>query len=162
MHKRISYGGMGCALCVILLAMASYLPTGRAATLFLASLLSYVMCFAAGKKTALIMYGAASALSMLIFPGGSLGIVISYVICFGNYPILKTIIDAKPLGLQIIFKLVLYGIYFAVVYAVFKLIINQAIPYAPVLLFLGGIFVFAFYDYLILYTGRYIDGFLHK
>jgi len=162
MNNKIAYGGMGCALCVIMLAMSAYLPTGRAATLFIASLLSYVMCFVANKKTAFIMYAASCVLGLILLSGGSPVIIASYIICFGNYPILKTIIDFKPIAFKIIAKAILYTIYFILVCLVCRLVINVEIQYAMPLLYAAAIFVFAFYDYLILYSGRYVVSLLNK
>ncbi len=156
MYKKIAHGGIATALSVILLAMSAYLPTGKAATLFMASVLAYIMCFIADRKTSTVMYLASAVLGFIISPAGALTIITTYIICFGNYPIIKTLLDTKPLALALMCKFLLYVVYCIAVYLVFTFITNVALPYAPALLFIAGIFVFAFYDFLLSYTGKYL------
>jgi len=156
MHKKISYGGMATAICVVLLMLALYVPSGKAAALFLASVTSYVTAILTDKKTAFISYGATSTLLCLIAPNASPLILVSYVVCFGNYPILMLILSDKPFAVNVIIKLLLYGVYFAFVYFICKLLFSVVFPYNVWLLFAGGTFVFAFYDRLLFHTGRYI------
>lgn len=162
MNKNIAYGGMGTSLAVLMLALSAYLPTGKAATLFLASLTLYVISLYTNVKTAIIVYVASSVLSVLIAPGGIGGNIISFIICFGNYPVIKTTLDKLKLPISILFKFILYTVYYAVVYLVFTFVFNISIPYAVWMLYLGGIFVFAFYDYLLHSTGLYVMNILFK
>lgn len=162
MHKNISYGGLGCALCVLMLAMSTYLPTLKAATLFAASALSFVVCIVSGCKTALIMYAASSALAFFICQSASPAIVISYIICFGNYPIAKYFLERGKIFISYGAKALLYVIYFVVTYSVFAFVLNLPLGYSPLILFVIGIFVFAFYDFLVGYFGRYLVYLLNK
>ncbi len=162
MHKKISYGGIGTALCIIFVWLAVYLPTGKAALVFAASLLVYIMCYELDRKTAFTMYLASSALSFLFLLGASPVIVSAYIICFGNYPIIKTFFDTKKLSLQILCKFIMYTLYFASVYTVMKLALNLTLPYALPVLYMGGIVLFGFYDTLLYQTGRYAYSLLHK
>lgn len=162
MHKKISYGGIATALCIITMCLAVYLPTGKAALVFVSSLLIYIMCYELSRKAALTVYFAASVLSFLFLFGASPFIVSAYIICFGNYPVLKTFFDTKRLPAQIFCKLLAYTLYFVCVYSVMKYLINLTLPYAFLLLYLGGIAVFGFYDYLLYQTGRYAYTLLHK
>lgn len=162
MYKKIAHGGIAAALSVILLALSVYLPTGKAAALFLASTLSYVMCFIADKKTAVVMYLASSVLGFIISPAGALTIITTYIICFGNYPIFKTTLDTKPLAISVLFKLLLYILYCVAVYLVFTFIAKITLPYAPWVLLAAGVPVFAFYDFLLSYTGKYLAYQLSK
>lgn len=162
MHKKISYGGIGTALTIIFVSLSVYLPTGKAALVFVSSLLVYVMCCETDRKTAFVMYLASSALNFLLLLGSSPVIVSAYIICFGNYPLAKTFLDTKMLSLRILCKFVMYTLYFFAMYAVIKFIINLNLPYGLPLLYISGIAVFGFYDYLLSYTGRYAYAFLHK
>ncbi len=160
MQKKVTYGGMGTALCVLLLVMSSYLPAGKAASLFLASALCYTMCYVADCKIACIMYVAATLISLIFMPGVAVTAV--FAICFGNYPVIKAYIDTRSVKLRVLFKLVLYTVYFLSVYLVFKFLLNITIPYALILLYVIGVPVFAFYDWLLVSTGRYIMHLLRK
>ncbi len=162
MHKKISYGGIGAALLIIFVWLAVYLPTGKASLVFASSLLVYIMCYELDKKTAFTMYLASSVLAFLLLLGASPVIVLAYIICFGNYPILKTFFDTKGLCLKILCKFVMYTLYFASVYAAIRLALNLTLPYALPVLYIGGIAVFGFYDWLLSQTGRYAYSLLHK
>lgn len=161
-NKNVSYGGLGCALCVLMLAMSAYLPTLKAATLFAASVLSYVVCAASGIRTAVVMYFASSVLAFFICQSGSPAIVFSYIICFGNYPFLKYVLDGKRIAISCAAKAILYVVYFFAVYAVFVRVLNLPVGYSPAILLFGGAFVFAFYDFLIAYTGKRLVYLLNK
>ncbi len=156
MQKKISYGGLGCALCVILLAMSSYLPTLKVATLFAASVIPYVVCRVTSTGTAFAMYGAASILSFLICQSGSPTVVAAFILCFGNYPVLKAIVDKKAFIPQNALKIALYIIYFFVVYFVFTKVLIIPVIYSPAILFVVGVIVFYLYDFLIMQTGVYL------
>ncbi len=156
MHKKVSYGGLATALSVILLLMSGYLPSGKAATMFMASVTVFVMCTLTNKKTAFVIYAATTLLSMLIIPS-ALAVLLSYGICFGNYPVIKTYLEQKTTVLgQILSKMVIYTIYFFLVYAAFVFVAGFSIPYAVFIMYFCGIIVFAFYDWLLTYTGIYI------
>lgn len=160
MQKKITYGGIGAALCVLVLVISAYLPTGRAASLFIASVLCYTMCYLSDCRTAVTMYVASTLLSFIFMPSSST--IVSFAICFGNYPIIKSYIDTKPQKFCFVLKFVLYTIYFLAVYFVFKHILNITIPYVPFILYAFGVLVFYFYDWLLVSTGRYIMYLLHK
>ncbi len=162
MNKKLALGGIGTALSVLFLALSAYLPTGRAACLFVASLISYIIACMADKKTAVIMFLATSVLSVFISPAGIVSVAIVYIICFGNYPIIKHYLDIKPKYVAMILKLLCYTVYSIIVYMVFSFVLNINIPYAPIVLYFVGIFVFAFYDFLLSYAGKYALGILFK
>ena len=162
MNKKLAYGGIGTALSVVFLALCAYLPTGRAASLFLSSLVSYIIACMTDKKTALMMFVASAVLSVVISPAGMLSVAAVYIICFGNYPILKNYIDLKPAVVNIFLKFVCYTIYALVTYTVFLKVLNIKITYNAAILYILGALLFAFYDFLIAYTGKYALGILYK
>ena len=156
MQKKIAYGGIASALCIILLAMSSYLPTLKAATLFSASVIPYVVCKFLNIKSAFLMYGATAILAFLICQSGSPEVAFSFGICFGNYPVFAAILERKNLIFKLISKMLLYTLYFIAVYLVFTKLLLLPLPWSPFILFALGIFVFAIYDYLIQRTGEYL------
>lgn len=156
MQKKIAYGGVASALCIILLAMSSYLPTLKAATLFAASVIPYAVCKFLSVKTAFLMYGATAILAFIICQSGSPEVAFSFGICFGNYPVFAAILERKSLSFSFISKILLYTIYFIAVYLVFTKLLLISLPWSPLILFALGIIVFAVYDYLIKRTGNYL------
>lgn len=162
MHKKVSYGGLGCALAVLFIAMSAYLPTLKAATLFVASLITYVVVWFTNKKTGIIMYGATSILALLICQSASPVIVLAYVICFGNYPVVKRILEKYPTKLAYVLKALSYAVYFCAAYFVFTAFLRIVIPFSPYFLALGGLAVFLVYDFLLEYAGMYFLNLLSK
>ena len=156
MQKKITYGGLGCALCVLLLLGASYLPTLKAALLFLASVMPYVVFRVTDVKIAFAMYGATSILAFLTCQSGSPAIVASFIICFGNYPIFMAIVDRFGFWIRNIAKFALYTIYFFGIYIIFTRVLLLPVPYSPYLFFGVGAIVFYIYDCLIVQTGDYL------
>lgn len=155
MQKKIAYGGIGAALMIAFLFLCVYLPTGNLATMFCASLTVFIITNTTNKKTAFISYLAVTLLGFFVLFSISPVEFISYALCFGNYPILKTVIDSKPKTLRIVLKLILYTVYFAVVYFLGVSLIKISIPYSIWILYFAGVLVFFFYDWLILQTGVY-------
>lgn len=162
MHKKIAYGGMATALAVIMLLLSMYFPTGKAASLFAASALVYGFRLICGVKASLAMYIASAILGFLLSSGASPTIAASFIICFGNYPVLRYFTENKPIAFVIIMRAVLYSVYFALVLVVFKYFIPVVFPLSPVLLYIAGAVLFAAYDVLLKYTGEYIAGLFYR
>ena len=155
MHKKVSYGGVGTALGIVLILIMSYVPSGRAALLFAASAIIYLMGKITDKRTSLLAYVATSLVAFLIVPSASPVLLWSYIICFGNFPIIRQILENKNKLIGIICKFILYILYFAGVYFTCTLIANVDFGYGIWLLFALGVPVFFFYDWLLFKTGSY-------
>lgn len=155
MHKKVSYGGVGTALGIVLILIMSYVPSGRAALLFAASAIIYLMGKITDKRTSLLAYIATSLVAFLIVPSASPVLLWSYIICFGNFPIIRQILENKNKLIGIICKFILYIFYFAGVYFTCTLIANVDFGYGVWLFFALGVPVFFFYDWLLFKTGSY-------
>lgn len=153
MHKKIAYGGMTTALAVLMLVLSAYLPTAKAATLFLASALVYGYRLTVGVKASALVYGASAILGFLICFGASPFISISYVICFGNYPVLRKFTENRPVFAKVILRGILYSLYFGAVLNVSKYFIPDALMFSPLVLYIIGAVLFAAYDVLLFHTG---------
>lgn len=156
MHKKIAYGGISTALAVIMLVFSTYLPTAKAATLFAASALVYGFRLICGVRASFAMYAASAILGFLLSSGASPAIAAAFIICFGNYPVLRCLTENRPLSVMIILRAVLYTVYFALAFWVFKYLIPVEFPFSPVILYGAGAVLFAMYDVLLKYTGDYI------
>ena len=109
--RKVAFGGIATAFSVAVLYMASVLPTLKLA---LCAITSVIICICAIKYNlsgALMVYAATSAVSVLILPNKM--IALAYFVVFGNYPIVKSIVEQKNISLakERILKVILYLIY---------------------------------------------------
>lgn len=154
MHKKVSYGGMGAALGVIFVALSSFMPTCRAALIFCASASIYCVGVLCGVKTAAAAYGASAVISAIFCLFASPVMAVAYIICFGNYPVFHLILRGK--GTRAVFaKAVLYAVYFATVYCVFRYFVPVEMKFSAPVLFAAGAVCFAVYDVLLANVGKY-------
>ncbi len=162
MYKNIAYGGVFAALSVLLITLAAYLPSAKAALLFSASLAVFVLAEISGVRTAAVMYAAVSVLGFLTARGASPVVIITYTVCFGSYPLFKKLLSRQSMIFSIIIKVLLYTLYFAVLFVILKFFVSVDFKYSTVLLFAAGAPVFAFYDVLLDRTGEYALKLLNK
>ena len=181
--KSIAMGGLMTALSVILLYLASILPSGTLVLLTVASLPVAIMIIENGYGYGLLTYGS-TGIAFFIFSGNVKGLI-TYSIFFGIYPIIKLVAEKNPFiikefALKIgFFNLSLMGILYG-----FKLIgidflalvkginlpfgnpeTNSGILYwaMPYILFAAAQIAFLFYDYaLSILIGYYIKRFQKK
>lgn len=92
--KSIALGGLMTALSVILLYLASILPTGTLVLVSIASLPVAIMIIEENYKYGLLTY-AATGLVFFLASGNLKGLV-TYLIFFGIYPIIKHIAERLP------------------------------------------------------------------
>ncbi len=162
MHKQAAYGGVFTALGILLITLAAYLPSAKAAALFAASLAVFVLTDISGVRTALLSYAATAILGIVISNGASPAVIVSYAVCFGNYPVFKKVLDGKKCVFSVIFKAVLYIVYFAAVFVIFKMFIKVDLMYSTSILFVAGAALFAFYDILLARTKAYALNIINK
>lgn len=94
--KTVALGGILLALSVVCLYAASVVP-GVELTMFLAgSFLISVMMIESKGKGGWLVYGAATFLGLIVVPNKI--VLVPYVLFFGLYPILKSIIERKVFG----------------------------------------------------------------
>lgn len=162
MHKQAAYGGVFTALGVLLITLAAYLPSAKAAALFTASLTVFVLADISGIRTALISYAATAVLGFIISNGASPTIVVSYAVCFGNYPVFKKILDGKNCAVSTAAKAVLYAVYFSAIFVILKFFVKADLVYGAPILFAVGAVLFVLYDILLMRTGEYALNIINK
>lgn len=162
MNKSTAYGGVFTALGILLLTLAAYLPSGKAVCLFAASLTVFCSTHILNTKHAAVMYAATSALGFFISKGTSPATIVSYIICFGNYPLFKKAADAKKPPVAVIVKSLLYTAYFFSAFVIFKFFIKADLLYGTVPLFIGGAVLFVLYDILLAKTNEYALNIINK
>ena len=106
--RTMAFSALIAALTVILLYFASIWPTGKIGLVAAASLFTAAAVVEAGLLSGLYVYIVSAALGMLIIPDRSAAIL--YVLFFGYYPIIKSLIERIGLiFLQWILKLAVFN-----------------------------------------------------
>ena len=108
MSRKVSFGGIFTGLAVILLYLATVMPTFELSLYTLCSLPIAFVIIEAGVKAGFISYLAVSILSFLLI-GRPLG-VLPFLLFFGHYGIFKFLIEKKrnPV-VEIVLKLVVFN-----------------------------------------------------
>jgi len=121
--RKTALGGIFASLVMLLLYLASTIPTSR---LFLLSLCSFavsVIIMEAGLAYGLIFYGATSILGFLLVPDKAMAVL--YILFFGIYGLAKAVIEKHAAGLfQYILKLIVFNLCFLAIYLSVGLIID--------------------------------------
>ena len=91
--SKISLCGMMCALSIVFMFLTGVFPYATYALPALAGLTLIVLVIETSKKWAFVAYLAVSLLSLLISPDRMAALL--FIIFFGYYPILKSIIETK-------------------------------------------------------------------
>ncbi len=135
------------ALSVVILYIASMLPTLRLAVCAVASAVICIVMIKQGTKSALGVYAAASAVSLIIAPDKA--VALGYLIFLGNYPVVKAFIERlNNLKIEWLIKLVLFCIYAAAAFAIMKIFFPGAVafPYSEWIIFAAAVAAAAVYD----------------
>ena len=107
--------GVSTALAVILLYLASIVPSGRLALMCAASIGVIFLRMRCGMKTALLCYVASAVLSLVLLP--EKGVSLVYILFLGYYPLIK--LSTERLGNRIarwLIRLAVFNIAFAVMF----------------------------------------------
>ena len=164
-HKstQVAVGGMASGLCLLLMFMTGMVPFSEYAFPAFAGIILIAVVEELGIKTAFIVYGAVSLLSLLVVPVKEAALL--FVFFFGYYPVVKGRMEEKlrPKLLCYLAKLLLFNVMIVLAYVVVVNVLG--IPdileefgsfgrySALVLLAFGNIF-FVVYDYTV---GNLID-----
>lgn len=106
---RMALGGVMAALSLVLMLLSAVIPTMSYGLPALCGILTTLVVIECGDRTALLMYGAVSILSLLLLPSKESALI--YLIVFGWYPIAKRRIESlNRQVLEWIIKLVVVAI----------------------------------------------------
>lgn len=156
---NISRGGIFTALGIILLYIASLLPTSKLFLLASSALIISVAIISSGIKNSIVIYLSTSLLSFLLL--GFRGTVIGYITFFGLYSIIKLYIEKlDKLFLEIFLKLIFFNITLMILFLLSKVVfIDIPLPNINLgFLILGINIVFLVYDYILSLVITYIDN----
>ncbi len=154
--SRLAGGGVSAALCIIMLLGASFVPNLKFAFLFASSIVVGICILKYKLAASLICYIASAALALFILPNKF--IALTFLVLFGNYPIVKLYIErANNIVAEYFLKLVAANIYLFLMYIVLKALGEQAFfDFSMYILYFAGLVLLLFYD---LAFGFVINGF---
>lgn len=149
---RVAFCGMATALSVVLVFLTGIIPIGEYVLPALAGLLLIAVVVELGQRWAWSVYAAVSLLSALLSPDKEAALC--YILLFGCYPIMKSLIEKKAGKAAVLLKLAVFNA--AAVLEFFLAVWLLRVPQdsfrifgvnLPWLFLLAGNAVFLLYDY---------------
>lgn len=124
--KAVAYGGLLTALSIIFIYLSTIVPYNKLLFLFFSTLIIPIGLILTNVKNSLYIYVASSVLSLLLL--GIRGNVLSYILFFGPYGIIKNFIEKiDNLFIEIILKLIYFNFAAFVLYKLYGLFISNPI-----------------------------------
>ncbi|NLM34769.1 MAG: hypothetical protein GX206_04955 [Clostridiales bacterium] len=154
---NIAKGGLSLALIIILVYIASLAPSSKLTILTISSAVIPYSIITTNAKNSLIVYVAASILSLILI--GPKAETIAYVIFFGLYGFLKYFIEKLNKAVfEIILKLAYFNASLFILYTFYSKLFTASIPegFPIYLLVIGAQVVFFVYDYALSIIIHYI------
>lgn len=144
--KKISYGGIGTALGVLILFLTRVIPINTLALLTLASCIIPLIIIKTDVKTAIYVYFATALIGFFITPGTY---SLMYALIFGVYGIIKYYIEKlNKLYIEIILKYVYFNITLVISYLLIGSLVGAFNISLPLWIFIILAEIsFAIYDY---------------
>lgn len=105
--RRMTLPALLSALSLALLYVASVVPGGRLGMVALAGLVPAAAVISAGLRGGLMCYAAAAILGLLVVPDK--GCALLYLLFFGLYPVVKSLCERLPRGLELLAKLLFFN-----------------------------------------------------
>ena len=144
---NIAKGGLLTALTIIFLYISSIVPTSRVFFMALAALMIPISIISTNIKNSVVVYAAASLLSLILNLRGT---AFMYIVFFGLYGFVKYYVERlRKIALEFILKLSFFDFCVYLIYLIYKIFtfdlpkVNIPIYYAIAVLQVG----FIIYDY---------------
>ena len=123
--KHLTVGGTLTALTMIFLSLASIFTTNTLTLLTLACFMVPIGLMRGGIKTACMIYISSSFLCLILVP---LNISLAYILFFGVYGLVKSIIEKKRiLVLEIFLKLIFFNSIFAILLILMQTLLGYSL-----------------------------------
>lgn len=135
------------ALSVVVLYLASILPTLKLTVCLVASAIICIVMMKYGVRGSMVVYLAASVVALIISPDKT--VAVGYLLFFGNYPIIKAFIEnIDNLKMEWIIKIVLFVVYTAAAFAAMTIFFSGVInfPYSKIFIFVAAVVAAVIYD----------------
>lgn len=165
MSRKIAFGGILTALCVVLVYLAAYLPTGKLGLYALASVTIAIAVVELDIKLGAVVFAASAILIFLLT--GSINALLLFTLFFGSYPLLKYYIEKQRINIvEMLLKFGTFNLLAILGFFIFK----QLFGISPInlssfsvwmligLLFAGQV-IFLIYDYIL---SRLIDYYINR
>lgn len=120
--RKIAFVGIFASLSIILLFVASTIPSGKIALLVLSALPTAILLITFDYKYARTNYIVTSILSIILIPNKSISLL--YIFLFGNYGLVKYFIEIKS---NLILEYICKAIYFNIVFISYYFFAKQLI-----------------------------------
>lgn len=159
----IAKGGLLTAISVILVYLSGIVPLNKTYLLTLSSFVIPLAVIITNEKIAFITYISTALLSFLIC--GFKGTVLSYMIFFGLYGLVKYYIEkTKKLPVEIILKLLFFNLCLLILFLLYSLFFPELlkIKFNLYLIIVGIQVIFLIYDYLLTLFINYINKYILK
>ena len=165
MSRRIAFGGILTALCVVLTYLAAYLPTGKLGLYALTSVIIAIAVIELDIKLGAVVYAASAILVFLLT--GSINALLLFTLFFGSYPLLKYYIEKQRSAvLEMLLKFGTFNLLAVLSFFIFKLLLGISpinLSSFSVLMSIGillaGQILFLIYDYIL---SRLIDYYINR
>lgn len=149
--RSIALSGILAAINLIILYIASVLPTSRFFLLALSSFVVATIVIESNMGTGFIFYIVTSVLTVLLLPNKF--IAAFYILLFGCYGLIKSFIEqkSKTKYIEIILKFLFFNIDLFITYNIFSnfFMLRFYVTKYPIIVFLLTLqFLFLFYDYV--------------
>ncbi len=165
MSRKVAFGGILTALCVVIVYIAAYLPTGKLGMYAISSLIIACAVIELGVKWGMVTYAASAALIFLLT--GNINAFLLFILFFGGYPIIKYHIEKlSSVILELVLKLVAVNVLAITGYFIYKLLLVISPINIPgistglaIVLIIAAQAVFLVYDYIL---SRLISYYMDK
>lgn len=146
---KVAYPAILGALSLILVYVASVVPSGNWGLVAVAGLFPAAAVISVGMKAGFLCWAGVSILAFLILPGKFCALL--FAVLFGLYPMVKALIERlRRRGLGYLLKLVFFNAAFTLIFVVMKAAVLDSLPSALAvtwLLYLVANVVFLLYDF---------------
>lgn len=155
MSRKIAFGGILTALCVVLLYLASYLPTGKLGLYALASVTIAIAVVELDIRLGAVVY-AGSAILIFLFTG-NINALLLFILFFGSYPLLKYYIEKqRSAAVEMLMKFGAFNLLAILGFFMFKLLLGVSpinLTHFSIWILVGfilaGQVMFLIYDYIL-------------
>jgi len=146
---QIAFPAILASLSIVLIYVASVIPSGKWGVVAVAGLLPAAACISAGKRAGLLCWLGSTLLAFILIPDKFCTVL--YGILFGLYPIVKGWIELLNQVIpELLLKLAYFNTALTLVLAVFKASVLGSLPAvfsAVWILYVVGNVVFLIYDF---------------
>lgn len=155
MSRRIAFGGILTALCVVLIYLAAYMPTGKLGLYALSSVTIAIAVVELDIRLGALVYAGSALLIFLLT--GNINALLLFTLFFGSYPLLKYYIERqRNAAVEMLLKFAAFNLLALLGFFIFKLLfgispINLASYSIWILVgfIVAGQFIFLIYDYIL-------------